>query len=254
MERLLGGAMDAAVLRQQVTADNIANVNTPRVSAPFRALRGRAVPGRTGPGRVGRGDPPSSHPRRAAPIGRVRPQVVRDNATVMRNDGNNVDIEREMAINAAAELQYAALTQVTSARYKMMRSAITQGGRDKSMLHIVRHQRFGHDGRAIAHGHHRQQLGQRQHDPRPRTAGLIGGRFRSSPPGRPACPAPARASTFTGMGVRVVGIAREPSRPGSSTIRNTPTPMRTATCTCPTSTSSGRWWTSFPPAAPMKPT
>src|SRR5690606_41913333 len=74
-----------------------------------------------------------SHPRHipigAAPIGRVRPQVVRDDATVMRNDGNNVDIEREMAINAAAELQYAALTQVTSARYKMMRSAITQGGR-----------------------------------------------------------------------------------------------------------------------------
>jgi len=129
MERLLGSAMDAAVLRQQVAADNIANVNTPGFRRRFvrfedelsRAVRGRGVSGAV------------THPRHipigAAPIGRVRPQVVRDDATVMRNDGNNVDIEREMAINAAAELQYAALTQVTSARYKMMRSAITQGGR-----------------------------------------------------------------------------------------------------------------------------
>lgn len=129
MERILGSAMDAAALRQQVAADNIANVNTPGFRRRFvrfedeltRAMDGRAVRGsRTHPRHI---------PIGAATVGRVRPEIVRDDTSVMRNDGNNVDIDREMAINAAAELQYAALTQVTSARYRMLRSAITQGGR-----------------------------------------------------------------------------------------------------------------------------
>lgn len=129
MESILNRAMDAAVLRQQVAADNIANVNTPGFRRRFvrfeeelaRALRGRGVAGaRTHPKHI---------PVGVVSVEQVRPRVVRDDVSVMRNDGNNVDIEREMAINAAAELQYAALTLVTSARYRMLRSAITQGGR-----------------------------------------------------------------------------------------------------------------------------
>jgi len=72
---------------------------------------------------------PKHFPIGAASVREVQPQVVLDATSAMRNDGNNVDIEREMAINAAAELQYAALTQVASARYRMLRSAISQGGR-----------------------------------------------------------------------------------------------------------------------------
>lgn len=129
MENILSRAMDAAALRQQVAADNIANVNTPGFRRRFvrfeeelaRAVRGRSVAGRrTHPGHIAIG---------AASVRDVRPEVAVDAASVMRNDGNNVDIDREMAINAAAELHYAALTQVTSARYRMLRSAITQGGR-----------------------------------------------------------------------------------------------------------------------------
>lgn len=129
MERILSTAMDAAALRQQVAADNIANVNTPGFRRRFvrfedelsRAIGGRAVRGnRTHPRHI---------PIGASTVGQIRPEIVRDDTSSMRNDGNNVDIDREMAINAAAELQYAALTQVTSARYRMLRSAITQGGR-----------------------------------------------------------------------------------------------------------------------------
>ncbi|MFS8523421.1 MAG: flagellar basal body rod protein FlgB [Limnochordales bacterium] len=129
MESVLGRAMDAAVLRQQVAADNIANVNTPgfrRRLVRFEDELARAVRGR---GVTGVLTNPRHIPVGTAPVSRVRPRVVRDDTSVMRNDGNNVDIDREMAINAAAELLYAALTQVTSARYRMLRSAITQGGR-----------------------------------------------------------------------------------------------------------------------------
>lgn len=129
LEQVLSNAMDAAALRQQVAADNIANVNTPGFRRRFvrfeddlaRAMTGRRIAGiRTN--------------RSHIPIGNVRAtdvtaRVEADRTSVMRNDGNNVDIDREMAINAAAELQYAALTQIASARYKMLRSVITQGGR-----------------------------------------------------------------------------------------------------------------------------
>jgi flagellar basal-body rod protein FlgB len=129
MESILSRAMDAAVLRQQVAADNIANVNTPGFRRRFvrfeealaRALRGRGV--------AGMRTHPKHFPIGAASVRDLQPQVVLDATSAMRNDGNNVDIEREMAINAAAELQYAALTQVASARYRMLRSAISQGGR-----------------------------------------------------------------------------------------------------------------------------
>ncbi|HEY8496797.1 MAG TPA: flagellar basal body rod protein FlgB [Limnochordales bacterium] len=127
LDEILRQALNAVALRQQVTAHNIANVNTPgfrRQSVRFedqlqRAKRRAAVSGAT------------THPRHL-PVGTrslVEPRVVTDTSTVMRNDGNNVDMEREMAVLAAAETQYAALTQVVAARYRMLRSAISQGGR-----------------------------------------------------------------------------------------------------------------------------
>lgn len=127
LDEVLRQALNAAALRQQVVAHNIANVNTPgfrRQSVRFeeqlqRARSRAAVAGRT------------THPRHV-PVGVqpvAPPRVVTERSTVMRNDGNNVDVEREMAVLAAAETQYAALTQVVAARYRMLRSAISQGGR-----------------------------------------------------------------------------------------------------------------------------
>lgn len=129
LERVLSNSMDAAALRQRVSADNIANVNTPGFRRRFvrfeddleQAMTGRRLAGT----RTNRGHIPVGIVRSTD----VKAKVETDRTTVMRNDGNNVDIDREMAINAAAELQYAALTQIVSARYKMLRSAITQGGR-----------------------------------------------------------------------------------------------------------------------------
>lgn len=129
LERVLSNAMDAAALRQRVAADNIANVNTPgfrRRFVRFEDELSRAATGQAAVGtRTDKGHIPLGRPK----VTDVRPQVVADRTSVVRNDGNNVDIDREMALNAAAELQYAALTQVVSTRYKMVRSAITQGGR-----------------------------------------------------------------------------------------------------------------------------
>lgn len=124
LEHVLMHALDAAALRQRVTANNIANVNTPGFRRSFvrfedelqratdrQRLRGYITHER---------HIPVGNPR----LGDVRPRVERDDATTMRNDGNNVDIDREMALNAAAELQYLALVQASNARYKQLRLAM----------------------------------------------------------------------------------------------------------------------------------
>lgn len=124
LDDVLMRALNATNLRQQVTANNIANADTAGFRRSFvrfedelqRAVQGRQVEGYTTHAnhiRVGRSRTTD-----------VRVHVETDTSTVMRNDGNNVDIEREMALNAAAELQYYALVQATSARYAQLRAAL----------------------------------------------------------------------------------------------------------------------------------
>lgn len=126
LDGVLKAAMDAAALRQQVAAHNIANVNTPRFRRSYVRFEDKLAQsmGRRLSGVI-------THPRHI-PFGSwqlPQPEVAVDRSTIMRNDGNNVDIEREMALLSAAEVQYAALTQVAAARYRMLRSAMSQGGR-----------------------------------------------------------------------------------------------------------------------------
>lgn len=129
LDNVIMAALDAASLRQRVAADNMANANTPgfrRHTVHFeeelqRSLHRRDV--------VGRRTNPAHLPIGGRSFARVQAEVAQDMTTVMRNDGNNVDPDREMALLTAAELQYTALTQLASARYSMLRSVITQGGR-----------------------------------------------------------------------------------------------------------------------------
>jgi len=47
----------------------------------------------------------------------------------MRTDGNNVDIDREMALMAANQLNYNAMTQVLNEKYSLLRYVIHEGRR-----------------------------------------------------------------------------------------------------------------------------
>lgn len=124
LDGMLMRALNAASLRQQVTANNIANVDTPGFKRSFvrfedelqQALTGRRIAGyKTHEQHIAVGRPRTSE---------VELRLETDRTSTMRNDGNNVDIEREMALNAAAELQYHALVQATSIRYQQLRTAM----------------------------------------------------------------------------------------------------------------------------------
>ncbi|MCL5982022.1 MAG: flagellar basal body rod protein FlgB [Firmicutes bacterium] len=121
--------LDAAAERQRVMAHNLANVNTPNFkrSEVIFAESLRAALTRGG------GLPlAATHPRHIGSqdqLAQARHSVRRDRSTTMRADGNNVDIEREMATLASNQLQYNAMTQLLNEKYGLLRYVIHEGRR-----------------------------------------------------------------------------------------------------------------------------
>lgn len=107
---VLARLMDAAALRHRVTAQNVANVNTPgykRREVQFEADLAKAL----------------AAPPGAAPA--ARPVVVVDDAAPERADGNTVDIDREMNTLGKNALLYQAAAQIVASRVAALRAAIS---------------------------------------------------------------------------------------------------------------------------------
>jgi flagellar basal-body rod protein FlgB len=126
---VLARALEAASLRQEAIAQNLANVDTPGYKAIEVSFedRLRAALARTDalPMRV-------THPKHMAgssPDVAARPVLVRRTGTVSRADGNNVDPEAEMAALAQNQLTYSALTRLVSEKYSLLKYTISEGRR-----------------------------------------------------------------------------------------------------------------------------
>jgi flagellar basal-body rod protein FlgB len=110
--------LDAAVLRQEAVAMNIANAETPgfrRVDvAPDFAVQLKA--------RVASGD-------FARTAGSLRPQLAEDQtARSVRPDGNTVEIERELMVMNRNAVEHEFLTEIVSNNIKQLKLAITGRG------------------------------------------------------------------------------------------------------------------------------
>jgi flagellar basal-body rod protein FlgB len=144
----LDRALTRVSVRGELLANNLANINTPgykRLDLVFEDILA-AVAG-SGAGTAGATVPPSASalrptvtvtspghiamPRAAAVGGGAlpAPQVTRASGTSLRNDGNNVDIEAEMALLAENSLYYQALVREMNNRLSSLRLAITEGRR-----------------------------------------------------------------------------------------------------------------------------
>jgi len=111
--------LDAGALRQRVIANNIANVNTPgfkKSAVEFESLL-KAALGRDTIKLV------TTDPRHfgAAPyLAELRPEVRVNEATSMREDGNNVDMDEEMTNLAINSIKYQAVTRELSDRISLL--------------------------------------------------------------------------------------------------------------------------------------
>lgn len=132
MDDVLARSLDAQTMRLRAVAHNLANVNTPgfkRSAVRFESALRQEL------GRYQRQRLPLqvTHPLHFGLDGATRrpavPEMVTDHSTSMRNDGNNVDPDREMAELARVQLTYQALIRQVSERYRRLRHVIEQGGR-----------------------------------------------------------------------------------------------------------------------------
>ena len=132
---LVQRSLDAAALSHKVISDNLANVDTPgfkRSEVVFASKLREAMDARTKSGEkldAMRTDPGHLAFSKAPLVDEVQPMVVQMNDTTMRNDGNNVDIDNEMAKLAQNTILYTALAQVTQQQFSGLRSAIFEGRR-----------------------------------------------------------------------------------------------------------------------------
>src|SRR5438105_3316936 len=105
LDRIFGGdgfvaqtrALDAASLRQQAIAHNLANVNTPgfkRQDVTFETKLSHALAEHRAAGNGG-----------SNPVDRVRPEITTPSTASLRADGNNVDMEAENVNSAINTLK-----------------------------------------------------------------------------------------------------------------------------------------------------
>jgi flagellar basal-body rod protein FlgB len=114
-DRYLQAAMSGLAARQRAIANNVANIDTPNFKASevrFEDALKSAI-GNDGP------TPDQSSLNTAA----ARSTIV--DSTSVRADGNNVDIDREMAMLSETNLTYSAITQIMSTRIGILRNVIS---------------------------------------------------------------------------------------------------------------------------------
>jgi flagellar basal-body rod protein FlgB len=104
-------AISGAALRQRAIANNIANANTAgykRVDVDFHSALNEAL----------------AAPDPKAKLHGLTFGTTTDTSTASRADGNNVDIDAEMARLSQNSLEYQSLVQVARARMQMLQIAM----------------------------------------------------------------------------------------------------------------------------------
>lgn len=123
----LDKGLDAATLRQQVIANNVANINTPgfkKQDVSFEDEFAAAIAGKQS-SRMFRTE--EGHLSGESSLADVGVKVTTVKGTTMRYDGNNVDIDEEMSKLAENNIRYQALSKLMSGRFGTLKTVINGG-------------------------------------------------------------------------------------------------------------------------------
>lgn len=116
---LLSKSLDLHLIRHAVTADNIANAETPYYKArrvEFEGELQRALEAQD----AGFGEPSRG-------LASVQPIIFEDANSEMGQDMNTVDMDREMAEMNKNDVKYTAATQAISRKFSLLKYAIQEG-------------------------------------------------------------------------------------------------------------------------------
>lgn len=117
-------ALDGSALRQKAISANIANVDTPgykSVEVSFQDYLRSAV---KHPGQSIQLRATDNRHMQIPGSARMTQVVVTTDDTQLRNDGNNVDIDREIAKLTSNEIYYDAVSRCLNNEFQLLRSVI----------------------------------------------------------------------------------------------------------------------------------
>jgi flagellar basal-body rod protein FlgB len=126
--RALGASLQLRQTRQNVLSSNIANAETPGYQAKkvdFEDALARAIETED-QGRVGGSGPT---PITESAIRRVTADIYENPDAAVSNDGNTVDVDKEMATLAENSIMYKAAIQLINKKMAALKYAVTDGGR-----------------------------------------------------------------------------------------------------------------------------
>jgi flagellar basal-body rod protein FlgB len=129
-DRLIESALKGLTARQRTIADNVANVDTPEFKASrvsFETALKQAIGTDDQPLRMFKVKNGVDSPGEAPAD--VKPSVIQETDLGRRNDGNNVDIDREMLELSDTNVRFNALIQVMSNKMSNLRFVINDGKR-----------------------------------------------------------------------------------------------------------------------------
>lgn len=123
---VISKSLGADALNQTLISNNIANVDTPgykRMEVSFKdQLKQVLGDSNTLQGAITN---PRDIPFSASSLDQLEPTIQTDDNTTMRADGNNVDVDKEMAKLADNSSEYQSLSALAVAKFTMLRIAIT---------------------------------------------------------------------------------------------------------------------------------
>ncbi|MCP4136492.1 MAG: flagellar basal body rod protein FlgB [bacterium] len=120
---ILQRTMDVGLVRREVIANNIANSETPnfkRTDVNFEASLARALASENAPKGLEAKMSSSRHIpfNRSVSYTSVKPRFVLDYLTQTKNNGNNVDIEKESMDAVKNQMMYELMTESVSSQFK----------------------------------------------------------------------------------------------------------------------------------------
>ncbi|WP_024831383.1 flagellar basal body rod protein FlgB [Ruminiclostridium josui] len=127
---LLEKSINASWARNEVISQNLANVDTPnykRKDVTFEEYLNESLDSKRLEGIT----TDERHiPIKSKNIDKIKPEITQDNSdTSMRIDGNNVDIDSEMAYLAKNTIQYNSLIQMINNNFSKIKNVISEGRR-----------------------------------------------------------------------------------------------------------------------------
>ncbi len=117
---ILNQSLTASWLKNQAISNNISNVNTPnykRETVNFEEILKRNMDARSIPIN-------KTHDKHMSLQNGASPLIEKDSSTSFRKDGNNVNIDIEMAELAENQIKYNALTRQLNDTFKRLRMSI----------------------------------------------------------------------------------------------------------------------------------